>query len=114
MIRNEASVNAFIREFWFAQQGAQEADIRRDTGNGEFVQCALSTGHSNLEIRTTASHFHQQRVKIRGDLSPDRGSAIQTYTRTARRTVRRDRAGIRAEAVGRILSGNTALQRGTG
>ena len=76
----------------------------------ELVERALGALHGLLEIDAAAGHLYQQRVKVRRDLCTHRSCTVQTHASAARRTIRGQRTGIRAEPVIRVFSGNAALQ----
>ena len=65
------------------------------------------------EVAAAAGELDQHRVEVRADLGTGvDGAAVEPDAGAARRAVGADRAGVRAEAVGRVLGGDPALQRG--
>ena len=111
---DESGVHAGLGEVRLAQQGAQEANIGGHTGDIELVERTLGALHGLLEIDATAGHLHQQGVEVGRNLCAHGRCTVQAHAGAARRTIRGQRAGIRAEAVIRVLGGDAALQSRTG
>src|SRR5205823_3971997 len=64
------------------------------------------------EVTATAGELDQERIEVRADFGAgERGPAVEPDARAARRPVRTDDSGVRAEAVGRVFRGDPALQR---
>ena len=96
-----------------SRTGLQERDVGGDAADAELGQRAAGAVDGRLERPAAAGELGQQRVEVRRDLGPGvGGAAVEADARAARRAVRGDDAGVRAEAVGRVLGGDPALQRG--
>src|SRR5262249_3293338 len=67
-------------------------------------------GYRGVEVAAPTGQLDQHGVEMRTDLRAEVGAAVQADTGTAGRAQRADPAGVRAEAVGRILGGDPALQ----
>ena len=66
-----------------------------------------------VEVAAAAGELGQHRVEVRADLGAGVGrAAVEADAGAAGGAVRRDLAGVGAEAVGRVLGGDPALQRG--
>ena len=63
------------------------------------------------EVAAPASQLDQHRIEMRADLGAQVRAAVQPDARAARESVGGDAAGVGAEAVGRVLGGDPALQR---
>ena len=111
MVGDEAGVDALVAEFRLAEQGAQEPDVGGQAVDGELVEGAQGAVHCHLEVAAAAGHLHQQRVEVRGDRGAHGDVAVETHARATRGLVAGDHAGVGAEAVGRVLGGDAALQR---
>ena len=65
------------------------------------------------EVPAPAGELDQHRVEVRADLRTGvGGAAVEADAGAAGRAVGADHAGVRAEAVGRVLGGDAALERG--
>ena len=80
----------------------------------ELVQRTLGALHGLLKVDAAAGHLHQQGVEVGRNLCAHGRCTVQAHAGAARRTIRGQRAGIRAEAVIRVLGGDAALQSRTG
>lgn len=80
----------------------------------EFGRAAPRTGNCSRVIASTAGQFNEHGVEVRADLGTGvDGAAVETHACATCRAVAGDLSDVRAEAVGRILRGDAALQRGT-
>ncbi len=80
--------------------------------DAELREGAAGAGDRGAEVATAARELGEHGVEVRADLRPRRGrAAVEADTGATRRAVRRDLAGVGAEALGRVLGRDTALQR---
>ncbi len=79
----------------------------------ELGQRAAGPGDRRREVAAPTGQLDQHRVEVGADLGTQVRAAVQPDTRTARRPVAGDAAGVGAEAVGRVLGGDPALHRST-
>ena len=80
----------------------------------ELVERTLGALHGLLEVDAAAGHLDQQGVEVRRNFCAYCCCTVQAHAGAARRTIRGQRAGIRAETVIRVLGGDAALQSRTG
>ena len=112
---DEARGDAARLEVRVVEDGGQERQVRLDAADAELRDGAARPPHGLLEAVAVAGELDQHRVEVRADLGPGVGrAAVEPHAGAARRAVVADHAGVRAEAVGRVLGGDPALQRGAG
>ena len=84
-----------------------------DAADAELGDRAAGPRDSGCEVAAAAGQLDQHRVEVRADLGAGvRRAAVEADAGAARRAVGGDAAGVGAEAVGRVLGGDAALQRG--
>ena len=99
-------------EVLVGQQGLQECEVRGDAPHPELRQRTLGPAHRIEERATPTGDLDQQRVEVGRDLRPrETAPSVEPDAGAARLTVGDDAAGVGSEVVGRILGGDTALQR---
>ena len=99
-------------EVGVVEHRGQERQVRRDAPDAELGDGPAGPADGVGEGVAVAGELDQHRVEVRADLGGDVRAAVEPDTRAARRPVGADHAGVRAEAVGRVLGGDPALQRG--
>ena len=73
---------------------------------------AARPGYRGREVAAPAGQLDQHRVEVRADLRAEVGAAVEPDARATGGAVGADPSGVGPEAVGRILGGDPALQRG--
>ncbi len=110
---DERRGDAALVEVRVVQNRLQERDVRGDTADAELRDRAARAGDGELEVAAAAGELHEHRVEVRTDRHARAGrAAVETDAGTTGRAVGADHAGVRAEAVGRILGRDAALQCG--
>ena len=100
------------QELLGVQHVHQKRNIGGHTTNAELRQRATSPGHRSHVVMAAAGELHQHRIEMRTDLRTGvHRATVQPDTRTTSGTISSDRTHIRAEPIGRILSGDPALHR---
>ena len=90
----------------------EERDVGRDPADAELRQRALGAAHGDREGHAAAGELDEHRVEVGADLGADEdGAAVEAHAAAAGRAVDGDGAGVRAEAVGRVLGRDAALHR---
>ena len=91
----------------------QEGDVRGDAADAELGEGALRAGDRGGVVAAAAGELREHRVEVRADLRAGvDGAAVEADAGAAGRAVRRDLAGVGAEAGGRVLGRDAALQGG--
>jgi hypothetical protein len=100
-------------EIGILEHRLQERDVRGDPADPELRDGATGLLDGLLEGPSATGELGEHRVEVRGHLGAgvDR-AAVDAHAGAARRAVGRDLAGVRAEAVGGVLGGDPALERG--
>ena len=91
----------------------EERDVRRDATNPELRQGPSCPTHRHREGATSTGELDEHGVEVRAHLRADEDrAAVEPHAATTGGAVDGDLAGIRAEAVRRVLGRDPALQRG--
>lgn len=99
-----------FNESWVAQQRGQEGNVSLDTTDTELHQGTQHLAARNLVGGSQTGTLDQHGVIVRSDDGTGKAvSTVQTDTVTTSGTVDLDLTGVRGEALGRILGGDTAL-----
>ena len=100
------------REVGVLQHGREEGDVGGDAADPELRHRPPGPRHRDRERPAAAGELGQHRVEVRADLGAGvRRAAVEAHARAAGRAVRRDPAGVGAEAVGGVLGRDAALER---
>ena len=95
------------------QHRLQERDVGGHTADPELGQRPAGPGDGLRPVPAAAGQLDQQRVEVGADLGAGmHRAAVHPGTGAAGRAVGDDLAGVRPEAVGRVLGGDPALQGG--
>ena len=99
-------------EVGIVEHRGQERDVGRHAADTELGQRPAGPADRGGQVRSAAGELDQQRVVVGLDLGAEGGAAVQPYARAAGRPVGGNAAGGGPEAVGGVLGGDAALQRG--
>ena len=109
-IVDESSPASSINKGRVSKKRSQERDVGSDTSNTELDQRSENLSTSNLVSGTMASTLRKHGVVMGSDDGTSETiTSIQTDTVSTRRSVDLDLASIGLEALGRVLSCDTAL-----
>jgi hypothetical protein len=109
-IVDESSPASSINKGRVGKKRSQEGDVGSDTSNTELDQRSENLSTSNLVSRTMASTLGKHGIVVGSDDSTSETvTSIQTDTITTGRSVDLDLTSIGLEALGRVLSCDTAL-----
>lgn len=98
-------------EVGVVQHRLQEGDVGGHAADAELGHGTPGPADRGLEVPAPAGEFDQHGVEVGADLRTGMGgSAVEADARAAGRAVGADAAGVRAEAVGGVLGGDTALK----
>ena len=100
-------------EVGVGEHGPQEADVGVDAADAELGERPLGAADGRVEVASPAGQLDHHRVEVGADLGAgEHRAAVEPDARPARGPVHLHRAGVGPEAVGRVLGGDPALQRG--
>ncbi len=99
-------------EVGVVEHRGEERQVRRDAADAELGDGPPGPADGVREGVAVAGELDQHGVEVRADLGRDVRAPVEPDTWSARRAVGADHARVRPEAVGRVLGGDPALQRG--
>ena len=112
VVLDERRGHAARGEVGVGEHGLEEADVGGDAADAELQQRAPRLLHRRLEGAAATGELGEHRVEVRADLGAGvRRTAVEAHARTAGGAVGGDLPGVGAEAVGRVLRGDPALER---
>ncbi len=110
---DEARRGGAALEHRVGEHGLEEGDVRRHAADPELRQRPPCPTHGHGEGAAPAGELDEHRVEVRADLGThEHRATVESHATAAGRAVDGDLTGIRAEAVGGVLGGDPALQRG--
>ena len=103
-----------LDEFLLSNDVFQKRNVGLHPPNAHFPQCPVHSIQSQRQVGTRGCYFHEQGiVKRRNDSSRLAHGAIESHSKTSRRTIIQNFAVVRSKVLFGILGGHSALNRTT-